>query len=131
MIAHSIRLSEIKTNPAQPYWFGKMWVKSLNKNMDLKHPKCCLADSLGNVRTMMVAPTTERNPGTSQCLAMEHLTIDVHGIGFILVPRSFALLNSNAAISRAVCDGSLHDKMGGTTIHANGQRVQRRSAWLC
>ena len=32
----------------------------------------------------------------------------------------------NAAISRAVCDGRLHDKMGGTTIHAIGQRVQRR-----
>ena len=39
--------------------------------------------------------------------------------------------HTNAAISRAVCDGRLHDKMGGTTIHANGQRVQRRSAWLC
>ena len=39
--------------------------------------------------------------------------------------------HTNAAISRAVCDGHLHDKMGGTTIHANGQRVQRRSAWLC
>jgi len=23
-----------------------------------------------------------------------------------------------------------HDKIGGTTIHANGQRVQRQSAWL-
>ena len=34
----------------------------------------------------------------------------------------------NARFSRAVCDGRLHDKMGGTTIHANGQRVQRRSA---
>ena len=39
--------------------------------------------------------------------------------------------HTNAAISRAVCDGRLDDKMGGTTIHANGQRVQRRSAWLC
>ena len=41
------------------------------------------------------------------------------------------MLLPNAAISRAVCDGRLHDIMGGTTIHANGQRVQRRSAWPC
>ena len=79
---------------------------------------------------MMVAPTAEWKPETLQCLAMERLRKYVHGIAFILVPRSFAPLNSNAAISRAVCDGRLHDKMGGTTIHANGQRVQRRSAWL-
>ena len=40
-------------------------------------------------------------------------------------------ISYNAAISRAVCAVRLHDKMGGTTIHANGQRVQRRSALNC
>ena len=45
--------------------------------------------------------------------------------------RRSGFISSNAAISRAVCAVRLHDKMGGTTIHANGQRVQRRSAWLC
>ena len=40
--------------------------------------------------------------------------------------------HTNAAI-RGVCMRwpFLRDKMGGTTIYANGQRVQRRSAWHC
>jgi len=37
----------------------------------------------------------------------------------------------NAGISRDECDGSLHDKTGGKIIHANGQRFQRQSSWLC
>ncbi len=39
--------------------------------------------------------------------------------------------DSNARFSRGVCDGHLHGKMGGTTIHANGQRVHRRAASDC
>lgn len=34
----------------------------------------------------------------------------------------------NASVSDAVCDGRLHDKMRGTSAHANGQRIQRPSA---
>ena len=37
----------------------------------------------------------------------------------------------NAKLSRVSCGGRLHDKMGGTSIHANGHRVKRRSATYC
>jgi len=47
-----------------------------------------------------------------------------------IMPNSL-FISHNAGFSRAVCDGRLHDKMGDTTIHATGQRVQRQSASLC
>ena len=54
---------------------------------------------------MTVAATAERKPETLLRLAMERLRKYVHGIAFILVPRSFAPLNSNAWLSRSVCGG--------------------------
>jgi len=41
------------------------------------------------------------------------------------------LFSYNAAISGISCVGRLCDKMGGTTIHTNGQRVKCPSAWPC
>ena len=37
----------------------------------------------------------------------------------------------NAKFSRVSRGGRLHDKIGGTTIHANGHRVKRRAATYC
>ena len=37
----------------------------------------------------------------------------------------------NARFSRSACDGRLHDKIRGTSIHANGQRVRCRAASAC
>ena len=40
--------------------------------------------------------------------------------------RRSGFISSNAAISRVLRDGRMRDRMGGTTVHACGQRVKRR-----